>query len=153
MRPTIKRFLRKNMSVDLYHGHERPWMKTNKETQKWTKQLYDYVGRNFFFMFNALERRYEFWEHRGPMTTIIFPLTLNSENFNHIGSWNFFNCVKFARRARSQATEIEYMKKKKYKKHTKPSEYIDDKPTEDNSKWKDTSPTVDGVQKVSVPIK
>ncbi len=139
--------------VDLYHGDERPWMEQNKETRKFTRDIQRITGsKNFYFMLNRLERRYEFWEHRGPLTTLVFPLSINNQNFQYIGRWNLINCVNFIIRARQASREKEYLQRKEYTKHTNPSEYVDYRPKVDESQWTDTSPRVEGVQRVKVPI-
>ena len=73
-------------------------------------------GNSLWFEFNKLEHRFEFWEQRGPVTQMIFPLTLGNSPLPDITDWEIRHAVQFVQRARQKYAEDRYYQQKEYEK-------------------------------------
>lgn len=125
------------------------------EVQEANNRIWGYIGRDWFFAFNEENQRYEFWEHRGPLKTMVFPLTINERPLHDITDWEIYHAVEFVRRARSVKTQENFFKYKEYakfKEYKGQDKYYDPNTKEDLSEWQDTSPQVEGVRRVKVPV-
>ena len=119
----------------------------NEETKKANRVLRHVVGPNYKFYFNEMEREYELWEQRGPMFQLIIPIQFAGEKLNRITDREIRFARGFVMRRRAKNDE-DYYKHKEYKKWTAPDEYVDWRPQEDESKWKDTSYHPDNYKRV-----
>lgn len=94
-----------------------------------------YCGPNFKFLYNPLERRFELWEKRGPLTQMVIPLTAAGRALPDITDWEFQTAKRFVARRRKDG-DREFYKYKEYKKWTAPKEYVDWRPKDDPTKWR-----------------
>lgn len=70
----------------------------------------------FWFEYNRAEKRYEFWEKRGPMKNMVFPVDFRGEPLSKLTNWEVRTAVLFVRGARTTAKEENYYKNKEYRK-------------------------------------
>lgn len=70
---------------------------------------------NFWFDFNRVKRQFEFWEKRGPITQMVFPLDFAGEPLERITEWELRHAVYFVHGVRTPEKEENYYKHKEYK--------------------------------------
>ena len=84
-------------------------------TKKSTDRLESIVGhtQRFRFVFNRREKRFEFWERRGPYYNMVFPITVNEKPLKDITDWEMKHAVQFVKKKRAQeeADRIAFEKK------------------------------------------
>lgn len=115
------------------------------------KKLRTHAGPNFYFKYDKKERQFQLWEKRGPLTQMVFPLNVGSWNIPFITDIEIRMAKQFVLRRRKDR-DRDYYKYKEYNKILKPNDYVDWRPTDDASKWVDSSPRDPNYKKVSVPI-
>lgn len=120
----------------------------NKRLRWANERIRIYCGPNFWFQFSYRYNRFEFWEQRGPIRQMVFPVDMGGYPLPDITDWEIEHAVKFLRKRRTGKSEENFYKYKEYKKWTEPDSYVDWKKKEDLSGWTNTSPKVDGVKKV-----
>lgn len=74
-------------------------------------------GKDYWFKFNQYESRFEFWEQRGPIKQMVFPLTVGDKPLQDITDWEIKHAVNFVRRARQQRAQEQYFWNKEYEKY------------------------------------
>lgn len=82
-------------------------------------------GSDYFFKFNSVRDRFEFWEDVGPVLQMVFPLTLNNEPLNDVTDWEIYHAVNWVRKKREKEVKERYIREGKYKKQILPDAPID----------------------------
>lgn len=90
-----------------------------KERCEWATHRVQAIvgGDNYWFQYNEHEWMFEFWERRGPIKQLIFPLELNGEPLRNITDWEVHHAVNFVRSVRHQRAQEEYFNNKKYEQY------------------------------------
>ena len=123
-------------------NHERPWLVLDKRVKEPNRRIRKICGPNYFFLYNGLEQRFEFWEIRGPISQMVFPVVVTGLELTRITDNEMWFATNFVREARGDRAQEQYYKNKEYKKWTAPDEYVDWRPKDNPDDWVDTSPKV-----------
>lgn len=124
-----------------------------KKRIKWANEkIRAYCGPDYFFKFNEETDKFEFWEHRGPLTQMVFPLDVGNRPLRDITDWELQHAIHFVRKVRNPEAQENYYKYKEYDKVLKPKEYVDWRSKEDDSKWVNSSPYPKNYKKRKVTI-
>lgn len=88
-----------------------------KKNLKWAnKKLRGIIGGDaFWFDYNRATHTFEFWEKRGPMQQMVFPVNVARRALPEISEWEIEHAINFIRSSRSPENEDVWLKHKKYK--------------------------------------